>query len=100
MKIELDSSFGKKLGFTSDKFEGYLWLEGDYVMISLIISKLPGQGNLLKLFDRILSLGYGIKVPVPSVKMSMILVTHNFKKGIGIGEDGDPYEEWTKEVSE
>lgn len=76
--IELDSDFGKKLGFTSDLFKGWLGESDNYIYISCIISLYPGQGNLSRLFDSILKLGYGIKVPTPFGAMKAILNKKGF----------------------
>lgn len=50
--VELDSEMGKKLGFTSDLFDGWLWERGEDIYISFIMSNLEGKGNLRKLIDR------------------------------------------------
>jgi len=99
--IELDSEWGQKLGFTSDKFSGYLWKNGDYVVISFIESLTQGQGNLSALFNDIQKLGYGIKVPTPFARMKAIIK----KKGFTQTEEPfapeagiyDPCEMWVKE---
>lgn len=77
--IEPDSSWGQKIGFTSDKFSGYLWKEEKYITISFIESLTPGKGNLSNLFDKIQELGYGIKVPTPSARMTAIIMKKGFK---------------------
>lgn len=77
--IDVDSEWGNKLGFTSDKFMGYLFHVGDYITISFIASKIPGQGNLSKLFDRIQELGLGIRVPTPFPLMEYIVKKKQFK---------------------
>lgn len=71
--IELDSEFGKQIGFTSDKFSGYLWKAGRYVTISIIESLHPNQGHLRNLFKSIEGLGFKIKVPTPLPNMLTIL---------------------------
>lgn len=78
--IDLDTDFAKQIGFTSDKFDGYLWREDKYIMISLIISKHKGSGHLSELFKKIHSLNYGIKVPTPMPKMEAILQKYGFHK--------------------
>ena len=99
-KIDPDSEFGKKIGFTSDKFEGWLWKIGNYIYISFIVSKQPNQGNLSKLFDNILKLGYGIKVPTPIGKMKLILKKKGFKKTYEWDDLTKQYVEvWVKEVN-
>ena len=77
--IEPDSEFGKRIGFTSDKFEGWLWKKGDAIYISFIISKQPRKGNLSKLFDNIFRLGYTVKVPTPLGVMELIVRKKGFK---------------------
>lgn len=79
--IELDSDLGKELGFTSDKFDGYLGLDLDNktIFISLIRSKQEGKGNLLQLFRNIVDFGCSIKVPTPSDRMMKICLKYGFK---------------------
>ena len=78
--IELDSEFGKKIGFTSDKFNGYLWKEGNEITISFIISKDEGQGNFSNLIRGIAEKGYAIAVPTPLGTMTTILSKLGFKR--------------------
>lgn len=85
--IELDTPFAQRLGFTSDKFEGYLWKDDRFIVLSFIISKQEGKGNLSKLFKRIQERGYGIKVPTPFSKMVAICDTHGFKRTWEYSED-------------
>ena len=70
--IRLDTDRAKEFGFTSDKFEGWLWRQGDIVSISFIISKQPGRGNFLHMMRTIMGKGYTIHVPTPSARMRMI----------------------------
>ncbi len=70
--IELDSDAGKRFGFESSKFDGYLFRHGKAIWISHISSKQPHKGNLKKLFDTIESKGFHIVVPTPSNRMQMI----------------------------
>jgi hypothetical protein len=76
--IELDSPLAKKIGFTSNLFEGYLGLDGKYIYISFIISLKSSEGNLSKLFNNILKLGYGIKIPTPFNRMKEIAIKKGF----------------------
>ena len=78
--IELDSPFAKKLGFTSDKFDGWLWKKGEYIYISFIISKKWKKGNFKRLLRRIEELGFGIKIPTPLGVMQYIVRKYGFKK--------------------
>ena len=70
--INLDSKKAKEFGFTSDKFDGYLWDKGDCIWISLIISLQEGRGNVRKLIGAIAESGYIVKVPVPFARMQNI----------------------------
>jgi len=78
--INPDSEEGKELGFTSDKFFGWLSKAKGFVYISFIESKDSGKGNLSELFENILSKGYGIKVPTPFPKMKRIVKERGFEK--------------------
>lgn len=77
-EITLGTPTAIYLGFTPDKFAGYLWRQANRIIISLIISKYPGQGNLSSLFARILSLGYDVAVPTPSSRMRTIMEAKGF----------------------
>ena len=91
--IKLDGKRGKRLGFTSDLFDGYLWKQAKRITISFIISLQEGRGHLKTLFDRIESLGYTIAVPTPSNRMRMICE----KRGMVACREGD-YEMMKKPV--
>ena len=78
--IELDTDFAKELGFTSDKFQGYLWGYPDHIYISFIESNQEGQGNLSSLFDEIWKQGLTIKVPTPFARMRAILEHKGFRQ--------------------
>lgn len=78
--IELDSDFAKEIGFTSDKFQGYLWKVEDYIYISFIKSINREQGNLSSLFSTIQEKGFGIKVPTPFPLMESICKQKGFTK--------------------
>ena len=99
-EISLDSSFGKELGFTKDKFGrgSYLWKKGKYIVVSFIVSLHPNQGNLSKLFKSIQSKGYGIKVPTPFAKMKSVCESKGFiKTEEWFTEANCPVEVWVKE---
>lgn len=95
--IEIDSEFGKQIGFTSDKFsdDSYLWRTDGKVTISLIFSKHQGKGNLSALFKNIESLGLKVAVPTPFAKMQAILERKGFVMHIEDTEIGD-CEIWEK----
>lgn len=99
--IALDSEKAVALGFTSDKFHGYLWQLDGSIMISLIISLKPGQGNLSALFDAILQTGYAVKVPIPMGHMKAILIQKGFTQTLEPYEEiNDMIEVWVKQPQE
>lgn len=89
--IHLDSERAKVLGFTSDKYDGYLWKQGDAVMISFIVSH--QRGNFRELVRRIHALGLTVKVPTPLGRMQEILLkngyehTNEYDENMGEGVD-------------
>lgn len=72
------SDFGVKIGFTSDKFDGYLWIEDNYILISAILSLDEHKGHLIDLFNNITKLGYGIKIFHPGKRMKFICLKYGF----------------------
>jgi len=101
-KISLDTPFATELGFTSDKFANgsYLWKRDNYIMISFIISRFEGQGNLSRLFKKIESKGLGIKVPTPFGRMKSILMKKGFMRTEEWFEEANcPVEVWVKECA-
>lgn len=100
--IELDTSFAKELGFTSDDFRGYLSREDGYICINFIASLHEGKGNFLELLRTTERASYGIKVPNPSPRTRYILTRYGgFTKAIvpSVPEAGLNYEceLWVKE---
>ena len=97
--IELDDPFARTVGFTSDKFDGYLWRNGQRIMISLIISNQRGKGHLSALFSAIEAQGYRVSVPTPLGHMEAILRRKGF---VPHEEDfnGDICEVWERPTTE
>ena len=95
--IHPGSVFGTKLKFTEDKFSGYICLQDKTIWISAIMSVKPGKGNLTRLFNRILKLGYEIKVPQPFPKMEEIVKSKGFIKTREHWEElGEDIDVWCK----
>lgn len=80
--IELDTDAAKKLGFTSDKFDGFLWKMGDSIIISIIQSKAIGQGYFKELVEKIISLNLTVKVPTPLVRMKEIVIKNGYERTV------------------
>ena len=94
--IEPNSEFGRELGFTSDKFDGWLWKFGNWIYISFIRSKQKRQGNFSSLLHTISQCGFGIKVPNPSGLMKKILQEKRFKQIEEYDELMRPVEIWIR----
>lgn len=94
--IELDTDFAKELGFTSDLFGGYLWKDGDRILISDIFSKSPGHGNLSTLFDAIEAKSFRVAVPTPLPHMQRILKRKGFAPAVEPDEHFGEVEVWMK----
>ena len=95
--INLDAPRGNAFGFTSDKFDGYLWKRGNEIWVSFIVSRQEDCGNLSKLFDSILSQGFAIKVPTPFPHMQAILEAKDFHPTVEIKDTVGPVRVWVKE---
>jgi hypothetical protein len=98
--IEVDSQFGKELGFTYDQFTrtSYLWKSGQTIYISAIEACERGKGNLRRLFQAIEAKGLTIKVPTPFRRMEEILRKQGFKHTVEDGPDMPGVEVWVKEA--
>ena len=94
--IELDSPFAKEIGFTSDKFDGYLWKDGGRILISFILSRHPGQGNLSNLFETIEGKGFQVAVPSPLPGMQQILEAKGYEPSFEHDERFGEVDVWTK----
>lgn len=94
--INLDSDRGKSIGFTSDKFMGYLWKTGEHIIITVINSLEPNKGHLKALFKTIEDQEYKIKVPTPFAGMTELLTRWGFREHIEQDPRFGPVEVWLK----
>jgi hypothetical protein len=76
--INVDDPLAAELGFTADRFHGWLWRMDDRIVVSMIVSLQPGNGHLSALFDAILSRGWTVAVPTPIGLMPSILSHKGF----------------------
>jgi hypothetical protein len=91
--INLDTKRGKELGFTSDKYDGYLWKQGESIFISFIVSR--QRGNFRELVRRIHDLGLTVKVPTPLGQMQQILLKNGYQHTVELDEDiGEGVDVW------
>lgn len=96
--ITPDSEKGRALGFTSERFDGWLWEDSQRMWISFIESLQQGKGHLSELFRAIEAAGYAIAVPTPFPRMEAILRRKGFEPHIEESELGDPVEVWIRPV--
>jgi len=93
-RIDLDSELAQTLGFTSDKFSGWLWLKDRIVIISFIMSLHQGKGNFSSLLRAIKNNGYKAAIPTPLGKMQAILSRKGFKPYLVNDEEMGQVELW------
>lgn len=92
--VELDSFVGKMIGFTTDRFDGYLWKNYDSITISFIASK--QKGNFRQLVERILELGLAVEVPTPLPNMRRIVEKNGYVMTTEYdASTGEFFELWT-----
>ena len=85
--INLDTKRGKEFGFTSDKYNGYIWKQGNFIVMSVIGCNVQNKGLLRELFSTIQRKGYGIKVPNPFPRMEAICKHYGFTETTELFED-------------
>jgi hypothetical protein len=71
--IEPDSPLALEFGFSSDRWAGYLWRDGDCILLSLVIARQPGRGSLSRLIRAVEARGYRVAIPTPLWRMRAIL---------------------------
>lgn len=91
--INLDDESAKILGFTSDRFDGYLWRSGPAIIISFIASH--ARGNFRALVERIVELGLRVDVPTPLGRMQSILRRNGYKRRVEHDPQMGPVEVWS-----
>jgi hypothetical protein len=76
-----DSKLGRELGFTSDKFAGFMTIkpEVNVITLSVITSLEERKGNVLRLLKKIKKRGYNMDAYVVSDRMRIILEKFGFK---------------------
>lgn len=87
-KIDVDSEFGKELGFTKEAGfaqDSYMWGYPQYngLMLSLIIC--TKKGGFRNLMQNIIKNGYIFRIPTPSIRMKEIGKKQNWT----LGTDGE-----------
>lgn len=93
--IDLDSDYGKTLGFTSDRFDGYLWRADGAIIISAITSK--AKGNFRCLVETILGAGLAVRIPTPLAEMRRIVEKEGYRQEWVTDDVFGPVEIWVLE---
>lgn len=94
--IRPDDRHAVKFGFTSDRFDGWLWRDGDTIVLLLVISLQPREGNLKNMVEAILSLGLTVKIPTPMGHMRRYVRTHGFMPTIEENPNFGRAQVWVK----
>ena len=95
--IKLDNPLAMRFGFTSDLFDGWLWVKGDTVYISFIISLEAGKGHFRGLVNRILRAGFKVAVPTPIADMEYIVKKWGFTRTFEHFDSKEPCEVWVSQ---
>lgn len=96
--ICIDSEIGRKIGFTGDRFEGYLWKIGSEVFVSSIVSKAPG--SFRSLVAAIHQIGLTVVVPTPLGRMQEIVRKNDYQHERRWCEEfGEEVDLWTLKPS-
>lgn len=91
--ITLDTDRGRLLGFTSDRFGGYLWKKGDRIYVSMIIS--AAKGNFRQLVQTIRERGLSVAIPTPLGRMEEIVRKNGYRQEFPYDEQyGECVEVW------
>lgn len=75
---EPGSAFCESIGFTPEKFDGYVFEDGKVCWLSLVIAKNPGHGHFSDVLDSLDKKGMEVRVPTPSLHMQTILSAKGF----------------------
>lgn len=96
--IEPGDEVADRIGFLKSLFEGYLFMDGQQVYISVIRSLHPRQGHLQSFVNALLQSGFTVKIPTPFLGMKFFLLKNGFKKTVEFDERFDAdIEVWVKE---
>jgi hypothetical protein len=95
-RIDLDDSLARNFGFTSDKFDGWLWRKDREIIISFIVSLDPDTGNFSRLVRAIEAQGFTVAVPTPFARMQSIVNRWGFKPEIREDKKYGPCSVWVR----
>jgi len=94
------SDIATKLGFTKDKFDGWIGYNDSQrrpvVIISFIMSKEPGKGNVSRFIHGLLDRNFEVQIPTPMDKMIIFVRKHGFRERIIKDRLMGPVEVWIK----
>ena len=81
--IAAGTPYANYLGFSANRFKGYLWDDGSgAIIINLITVKQPGQGHFSKLIKDIEKAGKTVAIPSPFGEMQTVLLHRGFAGAI------------------
>lgn len=94
--IRPDGRHADLFGFTSDKFDGWMWREGGVIVLTLVISKSSTKDALKDLVNRILEEGFTIKIRAPLAPMRKFAEKNGFIPSIEWGASDRRIDVWVK----
>lgn len=94
-EIPIGHPLATDLGFTADRFSGYLWLMGSDLYVSLVDARVRGQGHFRAFVEAALAKGLTVKIPTPLGRMEHIVRRWGFEHTFEPSEMG-ACEVWVK----
>ena len=91
----IEPSYSSLIGWTPDKFTGYIAVDGKTVWIKVIQSKKKNMGYLRRFFESLVAKGYTVKVVSPMETMEKICIHYKMIPSVELF-DGRESIVWTK----
>jgi hypothetical protein len=94
-EVRIGDPLAEELGFTAERFDGYLWLVRTDLYVSLVDAKHIGQGHFRAFVEKALAKGLTVKIPTPLGRMEHIVRRWRFKHVTEMSELG-PCDVWVR----
>jgi hypothetical protein len=79
-EVSIGDPLAEELGFTAEHvYDGYLWLIGTDLYVSLVTMRHQGQGHFRAFVEKALAKGLTVKIPTPLGRMENIVRRWGFE---------------------